>query len=259
MNMKQRSLTADRRNQIARILLQEGSIKVGELAKKFDVSTETIRKDIIWLEKEGIAEKEHGGALIKSDLIERTIDDKISTNSKEKSSIAEIAVSLIPQNGAVILDAGSTNAAIAKELSLMSDLTIITNSLTIANLLANSNNEVYIIGGRVRSSSKAAVGGWTDQILENIHADVAFLGSDGFSGLPGPSAVSYSEADFKKKVIKAASKVYTVADSSKFDNTGLFAYTNWNEISGLITDSNAPESKIEEIKNKTDVIIAKDA
>lgn len=255
--MKQ-TLTADRRNQIARILLQEGSIKVGDLSKKFGVSTETIRKDIIWLEKEGIAEKEHGGALAKSDYIEKNIDDKISSYSKEKYLIAQEAIKLIPEGGAVILDAGSTNYAIAKKLSLMKDLTIFTNSLTIATLLSQSDNEVYIIGGKIRPSSKATIGSWTDTILDSIHADIAFLGSDGFNGLNGPSAVSYSESDFKNKVIKAATKVYTVADSSKFENTGLFAYSDWERINGLITDSKAPENQLEVIRGSTDIILAKE-
>ncbi len=251
-----KSLTADRRNQIARILVQEGSIKVGELAKRFGVSTETIRKDIIWLDKEGIAEKEHGGAVSKSELVERIIDDKVDINSKEKGKIARKAIELIPQNGAVIIDAGSTNIAIAKELNLFKDLTIFTNSLSIANLLSQSDNDVYLIGGKLRPSSKATIGGWTDLILDNIHADVAFLGSDGFNGLPGPSAVSYSEADFKKKVIESATNVYTVADSSKFDNTGLFAYSDWSDLTGLITDDGISDDKLEKIRNKTDVLIA---
>lgn len=251
-----RSLTADRRNKIARILLKEGSIKVGELAKQFGVSTETIRKDIIWLDKEGIAEKSHGGAVAKSELVESTIDDKQEKNAEEKAKIAQMAASLVPPNGAVILDTGSTNVAIAKELSLMKDLTIFTNSLIIGQLLASSDNEVYIMGGRVRSSSRAAVGGWTDQALDSIYADVAFLGSDGFNGLSGPSALSYSEADFKKRVMNAATKVYTVADNSKFNSTGLFSYGNWNDVTGLITDDKAPENMVEAIRNRTDVIIA---
>lgn len=251
-----KALTAERRNEIAKILLQEGSIKVGDLAKKFNVSTETIRKDIIWLDKEGIAEKSFGGAVAKTSFVEHSIDDKENENAFEKALIAKEAVKLIPPNGAVILDTGSTNAAIAKELINTSGLTIFTNSLTIANLLASSDNEVYIMGGRIRPSSRAAIGNWTEQALGSIYADVAFLGSDGFYGLSGPSAVSYSEADFKNKVVNSATKVYTVADSSKFQNSGIFSYTNWNNISGLITDYKAPEKMINAIKDQTNVIIS---
>ena len=251
-----KSLTADRRNKIARKLVQEGSVQVGKLAKDFDVSTETIRKDIIWLEKEGLAEKEHGGAVAKSEFMEQIIDDKLDVNTKEKTKIAQKVASMIPQNGAIILDAGSTTIAIAKELSLMHNLTIFTNSISVASILAGSDNEVYVIGGKIRPSSKALIGGWTDYVLNNIHADIAFLGSDGFNGLRGPSAVSYSEADFKKKCIESANKTYVVADSSKFDGTGLFGYANWDGVSGLITDSNAPENQLKALRNSTDVIIA---
>lgn len=251
-----KTLTAERRNEIAKILLKEGSIKVRDLAKQFNVSTETIRKDIIWLDQEGIAQKSFGGAIAKTSFVENTIDDKQNIHSEEKMLIAKEAIKLIPENGAVILDTGSTNAAIAKELALKSGLTIFTNSLTIGNLLASSDNEVYIMGGRIRKSSRAAIGNWTEQALDSIYADVAFLGSDGFNGLSGPSAVSYSEADFKNKVVKSANKVYTVADSSKFNSSGLFTYANWNDITGLITDNNAPENLVNSIKENTKVILS---
>lgn len=255
--MSKKSLTADRRNKIARILMKEGSIKVGDLSKRFGVSTETIRKDIIYLDEEGIAEKSFGGAIAKSDLVEQTIDAKESAHSPEKAEIAVTAASLIPPHSAVILDTGSTTKALAKQIVLMSGLTIFTNSLSIAMLLSESENDVYMIGGKVRPSSKAAVGGWAEDALDSIHADIAFLGSDGFYGLAGPSTLSYSEAEFKKRVISAANKVYTIADSDKCQSAGLFAYANWNEVTGLITSADAPESLISEISKSTRVILAR--
>ncbi len=255
-DIMKKSLTADRRNKIARILMKEGSIKVGDLSKRFGVSTETIRKDIIYLDEEGIAEKSFGGAVAKSDLVEQTIDAKEATHSGEKSDLAVKAASLVKPRSAVILDTGSTTKAIAKQLVLREGLTIFTNSLSIALLMAESDNDVYMIGGKIRKSSKAAIGGWADQALDSIHADIAFLGSDGFYGLAGPSTLSYSEAEFKKRVAEAADKVYTAADKSKFQDAGLFAYADWNEITGLITNEDAPRQMVDEIRKSTEVILA---
>lgn len=251
-----KSLTAERRNKIAKILMKEGSIKVGDLSKRFNVSTETIRKDIIYLDEEGLAHKSFGGAVAPKSLVEKSIDEKELSGSEEKAEIAFKAASLIAPNSSVLLDAGSTTKALARQLALQSGLKIFTNSVTIAALLAVSENDLFITGGRVRKSSKAAVGAWGELALERIHVDYAFLGSDGFQGLPGPSAVSYTETQFKSWAVQAADRVYTVADSSKFETNGLFSYAPWKDITALITNHGAPEAAIKEIKNYTDVILA---
>jgi len=234
-----KSLTADRRNRIAQMLLKEGSVKVGELAQLFDVSTETIRKDIIYLEEEGIAEKNHGGAIAKVDVLERTLDEKEWLHSDEKAAIATVALSLVPAGSAIILDTGSTTYAIAKQLVLAKGFTVFTNSVITAGLLAESDNEIFMLGGRIRTSSKAAVGNWSQDALASIHADFAFLGSDGFKGMEGPTTLSYEEAAFKKGAISAAKKTYVVADGSKGKSASRFVYCKWHQVNGLITDTQA--------------------
>ncbi|MEG1433081.1 DeoR/GlpR family DNA-binding transcription regulator [Eubacterium sp.] len=249
-----KSLTADRRNQIAQILMKKGSIKVGDLSKRFGVSTETIRKDIIYLEGEGIATKSHGGAIATSDFVERPLDVKEMDHAEAKAVIATEAVDRIPPGGAVVLDTGSTTTAIARQLLLKSGITIFTNSVTIAGVLAESDNNVFLLGGLVRPSSKATVGGWALEALSTIHADIAFLGSDGFEGLPGPSTLSYEEAAFKRKVITISDLVYTVADSSKCSSSGLFGYADWHQLDGLIIDSGMTPAMRDKIQKETRVI-----
>lgn len=124
-------------------------------------------------------------------------------------------------------------------------------------MLAESDNAVYLFGGLVRSSSKAAVGDWATGALAAVHADIAFLGSDGFKGLAGPSTLSYEEAEFKKKVIAASTATYTVCDSSKCQSAGLFAYAGWKDVTGLIIDQNIQESAAEDISRETKLILAK--
>lgn len=251
-----RKLTAERRNELAQILLSEGSIKVGEIAEKFNVSTETIRKDIIYLEKEKIAIKSHGGAIIASNMLERSVELKKTDNTNYKAKIALKALSFIPENATIILDAGSTNYALAKLLSLEKGLTIFTNSILALNVLTPSDHQVFVFGGMTRASSYGIVGKWTNEEIQSIRADIAFIGTDGFQGLHGPATASYEEAEFKNNIVKASDKTFILSDSSKFHNRTLFEFCKWEDIDALITDQNAPKDDVYLLKQHTDVIFA---
>lgn len=156
----------------------------------------------------------------------------------------------------MLLDSGSTTLAIARALKNKTGLTVITNSLGIASVLAESEIDLFMIGGKIRPSSGAAIGEWARDALDQIHIDVAFLGSDSFQGLSGPSAISYTETEFKRWVVSLADQVYTVADSSKFAVNGLFAYAGWHEITGLITDQAAPKEIVGALEESCPVLIA---
>ncbi|WP_277239207.1 DeoR/GlpR family DNA-binding transcription regulator, partial [Merdimonas faecis] len=145
--MKKR-LTAERRNEIAQLLLKNGNMKASSLAEHFGVSTETIRKDLIYLESQGIAQKSYGGAIASSELLlERPIAQKEMERMEIKTAIAERAASMIPRNGVIFLDAGSTTYALARLLRLREDLTVFTNSIMVLNILSDSANQVYALGG----------------------------------------------------------------------------------------------------------------
>lgn len=250
-----KQLTAQRRNQLAQILLSKGSIKVGEIAKQFGVSTETIRKDIIYLEKEGIAVKSHGGATIASNIPERSVELKREENTDIKARIAIKALELIPDNATIIIDAGSTTYALAKLLSLEKGLTIFTNSILALNILASSENQVFAFGGLCRSSSFGIIGKWANEEVKSIHADIAFIGTDGFDGLKGPATASYEEAEFKKNIVDASDKAIIISDSSKFNNRTLFEFVSWEKIDTLITDKEAPNDKVALLNKKTNVLL----
>jgi DeoR family transcriptional regulator of aga operon/DeoR family fructose operon transcriptional repressor len=253
------NLTADRRNRMAQILLKNGSIKVGEMAEFFDVSTETIRKDIIYLEKMGIAEKNYGGAIPKVSAVEKPLNEKEWVHADEKAEIAAKAVAMIGEHDTVLLDAGSTTSAIAKQLTIKSDLTIITNSLDAAGILSESNHQVFLCGGKIRRSSHALIGGWLLDRLKNIRANIAFLGSDGFKNQNGPTTVSYDESCVKSWMLRAAEKTYVVADSTKCTTTAQFAYADWADVTGIITAGDHVETLKEMIHNATAVIDATNA
>jgi DeoR family transcriptional regulator of aga operon/DeoR family fructose operon transcriptional repressor len=250
------NLTADRRNRMAQILIREGSIKVGEMAERFGVSTETIRKDIIYLEEMGIAEKNYGGAIPKIGAVEKPLNEKEWVHAEEKAEIAAKAVSLIHKHDVILLDAGSTTSAIAKQLTIKQGLTIITNSLDAATLLSESEHQVFLCGGKIRRSSHALIGGWVLDRFKNIRADIAFLGSDGFKHQNGPTTVSYDESSVKAWMLHAAKRTYVVADSTKCTTTAQFSYADWQDVDGIITAGDHVDTLRTIVEDATQVIDA---
>lgn len=256
--MKKR-MTAERRNEIARLLLRDGNLKASELSELFAVSTETIRKDLIYLEQQGIAQKSYGGAIASNELLERPFASKNTEHMDKKSAIAGKALELIPPNGFILLDAGSTSYALAKLLTLRDDLTIFTNSIAHLNLLSDSPSQLFAIGGRVRGSSKGIVGSWAIQALKSLHIDVAFLGTDGFCSLDGPSTASYEELEFKRTILSCTSRTVVLADDSKFQSNCLFQICKWEDTYALVTNStenDACRNVVRAIQEKTNVYFA---
>ena len=236
-----KQLTAERRREIAQLLLRNGNLKASRLAEQFEVSTETIRKDLIYLQEQGIAKKSYGGAIACNELLERPVALKEMENMTVKTAIANRALELIPEKSVILLDAGSTTYALAKLLTLRDDLTIFTNSVTILSLLSDSENQVFALGGRVRGSSKGIVGSWSIQALQSIHVDASFLGSDGFRNLAGPSTASDEEAEFKRAVLSCSNRTIILSDNTKFASNSLFQFCHWKEIDTLVTNTGNSE------------------
>lgn len=256
--MKKR-LTAERRNEIAQLLLRDGNIKASALAKQFDVSTETIRKDLIYLEEQGIAQKSYGGAMARTELIERPVALKQMEDMDIKTAIAQKAIQFIPENGVIILDAGSTTYALAKLLTLRNDLTIFTNSLIALNILSDSSNQVFALGGLIRGSSKGMIGAWAIHALKSLHANIAFLGTDGFKNLSGPSSASYDESELKQVIVSCCEQTIILCDNTKMNSNSLFQFCDWKDIYALITNQtgkNESKTLIENISKKTNVFFS---
>lgn len=246
----------ERRKILAQELVSEGKVRVGRLAEQLGVSTETIRKDLIFLEKEGIAVKSHGKAVVSSSLVERSYVQKERENKDAKIKIAKTAIELIPPQGTVILDAGSTNYEIARLLTLRKGLHIITNSVSIMQLLASTNHHVFMLGGQVRKSSLAIVGGWAQDELNMIEADLAFIGTDGFLHRNGPTTAVYEEAYIKQAIIKSSMKTVIVADHSKFHQSNMMKFIDWSGVDSLLTDDDATPEDISQLRERVEIIIA---
>jgi len=211
----------ERKNKIINHVVTNGHAKVNELAELLNVTTETIRKDLAYLQEKNI--------------LENSFAVKEGEHAEAKTQIAQLASTLIPQNGVVFLDSGTTVVQLAKLLNLRSDLTIVTNSMIAAQMLQNTGNQLLVTGGELRQASFSYVGNWARKALNNIRVDVAFLSCDGFHE-EGPSIRSFRELDIKEAAIQSAKQSILLADSSKLTKTGMYCFSPFSSFNTLILE-----------------------
>ena len=249
-----RMLTAERRKSIAEYIIAHGSTKAGVLAKMFHVSTETIRKDLIYLDEEGWIKKSHGGALSTLEFMERPLKDRESSGTKEKNAIAERALEYIKDNKVIFLDAGITCMALAKLLYLKKGLIIFTTSLSIANVLANSENTVCMSGGTLNPDTMALEGFGGSDFLRHINVDIAFLGTSGFKGCNGPTAIGFAAAEMKQIILSRARITIILTRHAKANTSALVEYTDWHDIDYLLTDVGMDQEEYKRISEVVKIV-----
>lgn len=249
--------TAKRRRALADILMADGSVQITALADRFQVSRETIRKDLIFLEQSGIGTRSRGGSLVIGSAAESPLTARCVENVEKKRAIARAALELVPDGGTLLLDSGSTINEFARLLCQRSGLTIITNSAQIPTILAGTDNTVLTLGGQLRPLSMACVGMWTLSTLQTLRADLAVIGSNGLLHHTGPCTSIYSEAEVKKVMLQRANRSVVLCDSSKFSEECMIQIADWSQISCFVTDAAAPQRALDEIRRTTRVLVAR--
>lgn len=247
---------ADRRQEIAKLLLLKGKVKVGDLAQRFHVSTETIRKDLLKLEEQGFIKKGNGSAEVLIESSASAYSKKSEKYVEEKKRIAMKAAELVPDGGVIFMDAGSTSYQLARQLIMRKDIIVVTNFSPIAELMNANNIKVILIGGEIRQVSGAATGMLAKYCIGRIHADVAFLGASGFCDSDGPCVENFPEAEVKQEMIKNSKNSYVLADNSKIGTRAIVKYADWGEISGLIMDGNVKREAIADLEKQVKIILA---
>ncbi|MCY0880586.1 MAG: DeoR/GlpR family DNA-binding transcription regulator, partial [Firmicutes bacterium] len=229
-------MVSNRRQDLIQLLVQDGKISVKDLAQKYGVSTETIRKDIAYLEQYGIAKKTHGGAIYMNDIREIPFYH-MSIHRHEKYAIAKLATTLI-QGPVVLMDGGSTTLTMAKLLSLRHQITIVTNSLSMGPILANASDvKLVLTGGEVRQINQDQVGFLAVRTIREISADACFIGTDSLSHPDGPSAYEMADVEIKQAMLQASRMRYLVVDSSKWETSSPYQFAKWQDFTAVITDS----------------------
>ncbi|MEV6058822.1 DeoR/GlpR family DNA-binding transcription regulator [Nocardia asteroides] len=234
----------ERQQAIATLIEQRGRVSVAELAERYTVTTETVRRDLAVLDRLGLIRRVHGGAVGAGALttVELGTAEREHTRAAEKDRIATLAQRFLPPSGgSVLFDAGTTTARVAAELRTDLDLVAVTNSLPVATRLTGfAGVRVHLLGGRVRGVTQAAVGAETVRSLGELRVDVAFVGTNALTVRHGLSTPDPEEAAVKRAMIAAADRVVVVADAGKIGREDFVRFGTVGEIDVLVTDTDIP-------------------
>ena len=238
--------TSERREQIIQRLRQQGSVQVNDLSALYGVSTVTIRNDLAFLEKQGIAVRAYGGALIcdsTTPSVEPSVEDKSALNTAMKRSVAKAAVELIQPGHRVILDSGTTTFEIARLMRKQ------TNGMNVANALLEAEGvELLMTGGHLRRQSQSFYGDQAEQSLQNYHFDMLFLGVDAIDLERGVSTHNEDEARLNRRMCEVAERIIVVTDSSKFNRSSLHKIIDTQRIDMIIVDEGIPADSLEGLR-----------
>ncbi len=244
-------LIEERRQHILSVAHSEGRVRVRALSKSLGISQITIRKDLDYLQMKGLLQRSHGGALPiqPGALFDPPLQEKEKSHHSEKDRIGQAAANIVQEGQCVMLDSGTTTTAVANALKRFSHLTVITNAVNIAAELAGTNFEVILTGGTLRKNSFSLVGPVAEDMLTEIHADILFLGVDGFDMEIGLTTPNLLESRVNRAMVNAATKVVAVCDSTKFNRRSLSRIVPPSAIHHVITDVNLPKTINEALCN----------
>ena len=238
-----------RKNHILDRLLSDGRVDATEVAESLGVTGETIRKDLIALERQGILRRVHGGAVpVQSLAFEPGVETRTEF-STEKTRIAQAALAHLPTEGSVLIDAGSTTAKLVEMFPGDRELTVYTNTIPLAiSLLIRPRLTVFTLGGRLRNKTFAEVGDWAVRALAEINVDVAFLGTNGISMTRGLTTPDPAEAAVKRLMLDCASKRVLLADHSKFGVVKGTKHGDLDDIDVLVTDTGLTDDQCAQLR-----------
>jgi DeoR family fructose operon transcriptional repressor len=243
-------LQHDRQHAIYMLALREGSVDVADLARRYGVTTETIRRDLSDMQERQMLRRVHGGAVpVERMTHEPAVEARDTVNADEKLRIASVAVAEVPERGSVIIDSGSTGQRLAQVFPVDRDLHVVTNSLTTALTLARRGLEnLTVLGGGVRTKRLAMVDETTTAELKDMVIDVLFFSCDGLSFQHGLTTPYREEYLLKRAMMQHANRVVALVDQSKFGNVQMFGFAAFDEIDVLVTDSRVDPEAVEFLK-----------
>ncbi len=248
----------DRRNQIIDMITQQRTVKNTELMERFDISIETVRRDLEYLEQQGYLKRVYGGAVVSASLSsEPEYTSRAKAHSKEKMAIAAEAAKLVEAQDSVYLGVGTTVQAMSQYLRNTSELTVFTNALrTAVELSELPNCSVILPGGKVRPKELTVSGFPAEENFEHFNVDKAFIGIGGITE-SGITDFHIDEANLHRQLIRNARLAIVLADSTKLGLRGVVNVCPLEEIDIVITDSGAPMQIIKALEQAgVHVIIA---
>lgn len=220
---------------------EDGAVRVSDLARMLGVSDMTVRRDLEFLHGRGLIEKVHGGAtaIPGSALFEPAFATKAGLQLAEKDAIADAAAELVNPGAAIGISAGTTTYAIACRLIGSPGLTVVTNSLRVADVMSDTrgSDQTVVLTGGERTPSDALVGPLAVSALENIHLDLVFMGVHGMDMRAGFTSPNLLEAETNRAMVESARLLVVVADHTKWEVVGLSSFARLDQADILITDA----------------------
>lgn len=260
MAAKERFSTAKRRSIILKQIDQNDQVDVIELSQMFGVSEVTIRNDLSVLEEGNLLVRARGGA-IKVSLINKEIrlSEKNNKNVKEKEAIGKLAATLVKEGDILLIDSGSTTEELAKQLTSMKGITIVTNAINVAiKFMDNTAINVIVPGGSLRHHSYSLAGTISEKNIANYFCDKLFLGVDAIDVDHGIFTPNMDEANLNREMVRVSKEVIVVTDSSKFNKRSLTKITDMKAVHTIITDSKIDKENVTKLEAQgIKVLIAK--
>lgn len=226
-------LVAERHAKIVELILQRGSVQVEELSRELQVSTMTIRRDLEKLDEEGVILRCHGGAVAKQEV---GYAEKRSSHQNEKSRIAAYCATLVKPGESVFLDAGTTTYEIAKRITAIPEVMVITNDLEIAQLINSSECGLIICGGQVQKSTGSVFGYYATQMMENIRVDIGFFGAASIDNEFQVCTPTIEKRFLKQMLVERCQQSYLAVDDSKFGKQAMNRINHLKDYTGVVTD-----------------------
>ncbi len=245
-------------------LREHGAVRVAELVSLLGVSDMTVRRDLDQLQERGLLEKVHGGAAaIRSDssLFEPGFVAKSQMMQLEKDAIAAAAATLVRPGGAIAISAGTTTYALARRLVDVRGLTVVTNSIPVADVFYAERHEdqTVIVTGGVRTPSEALVGSIAVEVLRTLHVDIVFMGVHGMEPRAGFTTPNILEAATNRAMIESGRRLVVLADHTKWGVVGISSMARLDEADTLITDAGVPGAARDALAAVVGHLVAVDA
>ncbi|MCL4529962.1 MAG: DeoR/GlpR family DNA-binding transcription regulator [Chloroflexi bacterium] len=244
--------TPERQKQIVSLLVRQGRLSVTEIMKQFSISAATARRDLEMLASQGKAQRVHGGVIaIDQAPPELPILDREGEQSDEKTRIGRAAAELITDKETVFLGSGTTVLEVARNLRDRKNLTVITNSLAVLNMLAGIKGIAVIsLGGMLRDSELSFIGHLTEQALAEIRVDKVFMGTRGLSLEHGLTNDYLEETLTDRAIIKIGREVIIVADHTKVNRVSTVLLTSIKSIHVFVTDLQVDKKFVQALKRQ---------
>jgi DeoR/GlpR family transcriptional regulator of sugar metabolism len=240
-SVRRPALARQRQTLILEQVREHGAVRVADLVTTLGVSDMTIRRDLELLHERGLLEKVHGGAasIEGSSLFEPGFTAKSVLMEAEKELIAASAASLVAPGTAIAISAGTTTFALARRLTDIPGLTVLTNSVPVADVLYKDgrSDQVVILSGGVRTPSDALVGPFAVEVIRSLHVDSVFMGTHGMDSRSGLTTPNILEAETNRALIEAGRRLIVLADHTKWGTIGISSVARLENADTIITDS----------------------